>query len=67
MSETITLNQLTEFYLNESMLLEELFGEKETKQAMGLSKETICNIKNYSRVLSVRPSNIIEQYEVVLN
>lgn len=67
MSETITLNQLTEFYLKESLLLEELFGEKETKQAMGLSKEIICNIKNYSRVLSVRPSSIIEQYEMVLN
>ena len=67
MIDNITLKQLTDFYLNESQILAELFGEKETNKVMGVRKEVIENIKNFSQVLSVRDSNIMDKYEIILN
>lgn len=68
MHNTITLNELVEFCHNEEKLLADIFGEKLASNAPVPKKETIENIKNYSKVLSVRASNsLLKEFEFVLN
>lgn len=68
MHNNITLNELVEFCHNEEKLLADIFGEKAASNTPVLKKETIENIKNYSKVLSIRESNsLLKQFEFVLN
>ena len=68
MDKKTTLNDLTHFYLNEKSLCNELLHtDFENKKYETVSKQTISNILNYSKVLSIRDSKILGKMELILN
>lgn len=66
MSENFTLNDLADFYKNEQTMLNDLFGTKKNEHNSP-KKQTIQNILNYSKALSVRKSDNLGHLEFVLN
>ena len=66
----VTLNELANFSQKEQKLMTEIFEVKtveETPASQGPSNESLNFIKNYSKVLSVRKSNIMGSISMVLN
>ena len=68
MAKKTTLNDLTHFYLNEKSLCNELLcNDFNPKTKDSVSKQTISNILSYSKVLSVRKTNMLGEIEMILN
>ncbi len=65
MNKNSTLNDLATFYQQEKEILDAIFVAKKAKPLP--SAASIRNIKNYSKVLSIKKSNIIGSIEMVLN
>jgi hypothetical protein len=65
MDETSTLDDFTDFVKNEKRIIDELGLNEDTNKAP--KKSTISNLLNYSKSLSIRKSEIIEEYKLLLN
>ncbi len=67
MYKNITLEELAEFTQNETQLLADLGLIAEEKVKETPSQNTVDNVLNYSKALSVRKSEIIGSIETMLN
>jgi len=68
MDKKTTLNDLTHFYLNEKSICNELLCDGfSTTKTKPVSKLTISNILNYSKVISIRNTKSIGKIEFILN
>ncbi len=70
MELNFTLNDLAAFAQKEQAIFEALnrsFSGEETQAEMAPEDQTLRNIMNYSRALSVRPSESMNRIEMILN
>ena len=69
MDKNSTLNDLTQFYNNEKELSKFLIDMKENSEKFynSVSNQTIENIMNYSKALSVRDSKMLGSIDFLLN
>lgn len=68
MPKTYTLSDLVEFTKEEDAIIESLFNDQKfiSKKAKP-SKNVINNILNYSKALSIKKSESLDNIEIVLN
>lgn len=67
MNGNLTLEDLAEFTRQETQLMQELGLIEKKQETESVSQQTINNILNYSKALSVRKSQIVGSIETVLN
>ena len=66
MEKISTLNELATFSQNEKTLVRDLFQQVRSNQEFP-SKQSINNILNFSRALSVRKVSTVGKVELILN
>jgi hypothetical protein len=67
MSQTYNISDLFQFINEEDAFLEDLINETEFNEAKEPSPHIINNVLSYSKALSIKKSNYLVDFEMVLN